>query len=388
MEPSFTKYIIYFAIYIFVIFSSCKKDVINIENRQTNFLEIFDKFWDNMNINYVYWDVDSTNWDNIYKKYSPIFAKLDLSNTNDLNLSFRYFREMTSGLIDSHYYISFNNVAIQYLYVYPSFIRKQQLSTFHYPYSYVKIDTTYFDPKYYIGYDNNSLTNGQPLTVLCGTINSKVLYFSCNAFLLMKSYYSTKKNDVQSTLQYFFDIMANLPPNIKGIIVDVRGNPGGDLTDLNFFVGHFIDKPLHFGYTQSKSGNGRLDFTPWIKAFVNPQLEAKAVNIPIIVLADVNSASLSEDVVMAIHSLPGGIFVGENTWGATGPLTDNEVYNAGQFTINNFLTVKTSSCKFKYLDGIIYEGVGFTPDIFVPYNFNDIIKGKDNQLEKALSLIP
>ncbi|HEY4789475.1 MAG TPA: S41 family peptidase, partial [Bacteroidales bacterium] len=146
-------------------------------------------------------------------------------------------------------------------------------------------------------------------------------------------------------------------------------------------------KPLHFGYTRMKGGNGRLDYTPWINAFVYPEPDAKAIEVPIVILADLNSASLSEAVVMAIKALPNSTFVGETTWGATGPLTDEEVYNDGQFKINDFLTVLTSSCSFKYVDGKIYEGIGFSPDISVPYNSSAISNGKDIQLEKAISIL-
>ena len=210
---------------------------------------------------------------------------------------------------------------------------------------------------------------------------------SCSNFSLAKSFYSTNRNSTQGTLQHFFDKLADLPDNIKGIIVDVRGNQGGYLSDLNFLVGHFIDKPLHFGYTQSKSGSGRLDYIPWIKAFVNPATNSKAIKIPVIVLADMSSASLSEAVVMAIKALPNGTFIGETTGGATGPISANEVYNDGQFEVTNFLNVQTSSSKFKYLDGKIYEGVGFSPDIPVSFNLSAIGSGKDTQLERAISII-
>jgi carboxyl-terminal processing protease len=96
---------------------------------------------------------------------------------------------------------------------------------------------------------------------------------------------------------------------------------------------------------------------------------------------------MSETVIMAIMSLPNGVFVGETTWGATGPITDEDVYDAGQFGIVNFLSVQTSSCKFKYLDGKIYEGKGISPDVYIPYNAMAIGSGKDTQLEKAISLV-
>jgi C-terminal processing protease CtpA/Prc len=279
------------------------------------------------------------------------------------------------------------NNAVDDSIVYPSFERKQNHSDFHYPFLYFKVDTNYLDKGFILGSNNIFSTGGVPLTALAGTINHKILYFGCNSFSLLKSYLSTTQNNVQPVLQYFLDFLKNLSPNIKGIIIDVRSNLGGDLSDLNFLVGHLIEKPLHFGYTQYKSGNGRLDFTPWINAVINPAPNTKPITLPIIALADNTSASLSEAVVMAIHSIPNGVFIGETTWGATGPITAEGVFNAGQFTVSNFLSVQTSSCKFKYLDGKSYEGKGFPPDVYVPFNLSKLQNGKDVQLEKAIDYI-
>jgi carboxyl-terminal processing protease len=229
--------------------ASCQKDYHSIANTPSNFNEIFETFWNKMNTNYVYWDIDTTSWDAMYKKYKPIFAQLDLDNISDIRKSVQYFTDMTKGLIDGHYYISFSNPAIANLFVYPSYDRKKMVAGFHYPYYYFNIDTSYLDSNYSLGHDYNSSFNGQPLTTLSGTIENKILFFSCTNFSLLKSYQSKTKNGVQATLQYFFNTLANLSINIKGIIIDVRGNLGGDLSDLNFLVGHLIDKPLHFGYT-------------------------------------------------------------------------------------------------------------------------------------------
>lgn len=353
----------------------------------TNFSEVYEDFWNKMNTNYVYWDIDTTNWDSVYMKYKPLFAQLDLYNSNDVKKSVEYFKEMTKNLIDNHYYISFQNTSIIDSNINPALTRNQKASSFHYPYSYFKADTTYLDKNYLLGFDNSNSFNGVPLITLSGTINQNILFFSCNHFALFKSYQSNITNGVKPVLQYFFNQLNNLPISIKGIIIDVRSNQGGDLSDLNFFLGRFIDKPLHFGYTQSKSGNGRLDFTPWIKSYINPQPNAKQITIPIIVLADNVSASLSEVAVMAIHLLPKGKFIGETTWGATGPITNEEVFNTGQFTIRNFMFVQTSSCRFKYIDGKIFEGKGFPPDITIPFDMNSLSTGKDTQLEKAISLL-
>lgn len=349
-----------------------------------DFSEIFDAFWIDMNQNYLYWDIDTTDWNATYTKYRPYFEELDLNSQKDVKRSVGYFKQMTSGLIDGHFNIHFLNDAITDSMVYPSLQRKQGLSGFHYPFSYFKVDTNYLDKGFIFGTDNTFSTGGVPLTCLVGTINHSILYFGCNTFNLLKSYTSKKENQVQPVINYFFESLKHLSINIKGIIIDVRSNLGGDVSDLNFMVGQLIGKPLHIGYTQYKSSSGRLDFTPWINTVVNPAPNAKTIALPIIAMADNTSASLSEAVVMAIHSMPNGIFIGETTWGATGPLISEEVYNAGQFTISNFLSVQTSSCKFKYLDGKSYEGKGFPPDINVPFNLSEMQNGRDIQLEKAI----
>src|SRR5262249_34291163 len=152
------------------------------------------------------------------------------------------------------------------------------------------------------------------------------------------------------------------PSGLKGVLLDFRGNPGGSVSDLNFFAGQFIGQPLHFGYARYKSGNGRLDYTPWIDADIQPQGGAQTAQLPIVILADKYSASMAEIITMALHALPQCRIVGETTLGATGPFTANTLYNAGPFTVPGFLSVVTSSAEFKYIDGNRYEGKGFPPD--------------------------
>lgn len=373
--------------FICIFLSSCKKHVSSPStiSAPTSFSQVFDDFWNDMNSNYVYWDIDTTNWDAMYNRYKSIFSQLNLQDNQDVQKSVSYFRQMTSGLIDSHYSISFvpNNIAA--ISLFPSLERKTQSTTFHSPFLYISVDSNYFD-KGYISGEYITSTN-ERMSVTCASINNKALYFNFSHFALQEAYTSAIDNDVKKTIQYFFNQLQQRPRNIKGIIIDVRNNHGGNLVDLNFLVGRFIDKPLHWGYTRYKSGNGRLAYTPWINANILPQPEGKALNIPLIVLADNYSISLSEAVVMAIHALPTGSFIGERTWGATGPITDNAVYNDGQFNVPNFLSVYTSSAAFKYLDGKIYENKGFPPDIPISFNLTALHSGDDPQLDKAISLI-
>ena len=378
-------------VFLFITFTSCHKTVSsgngNTESTVTSFSQVFEQFWNGMNTNYIYWDSDTTNWDAIYAKYKPLFAQLDLNDKNDVQKSVAYFRQMTYGLIDNHFQITFNKPELSGIIIYPAAQHKQSRADYHYPYSYSSVDVRYFDAGYKSVYD--SITNpGTPaLHVTLATIGKSILYFSCNQFSLLNAYQSPAKNEIKPVLDSLFDRLRANSSTIKGVIVDVRNNSGGFLSDLNFLTGHFIDSPLSFGYSCYKNGAGRLDFTPWISAFITPQPGATAVKYPIVVLVDHFTVSMAETIAMAIHALPNGIIIGETTWGATGPLTANEVFNSGQFSIRGFLTVYTSSAKFKYIDGKIYEGIGFSPDIPVAFNEQILNAGRDPQLEKAIQQI-
>jgi len=367
--------------------NSCTKSIENVSRPENyvdgTFSDVFEAFWNGMNNNYVFWDVDTTDWDAMYRRYQPIFAKMNVNDSGDVRKSINYFRLMTQGLVDSHYNLSFAYPGVADSSIDPSYGRK--MDTIHPPVNYGSFVSGYLDRGYVYGIDNATDPNN-PRAALAGTFNKEVLYFYCDEFELKSSYESSANNDVRKALDYFFTKLAN-PAGLKGVIIDVRGNPGGEVTDLNFLLGRMVTSPLTFGYTRYKNGNGRLDYTPWAPAIITPQKGAVSLNIPVIALADAWSASLAELTTMAIHSMPNGKFIGETTWGANGPLGPNQNFNGGQFTAANFVNVYTSSSEFKYLDNNIYEGKGFPPDVAVPFNESYLNQGRDAAFEEAIKAI-
>ena len=378
-------------VFLFIWITSCHKIVssgnLYTDSTVTSFSQVFELFWNGMNTNYIYWDLDTTNWGAIYSKYQPLFEQLDLNNKNDVQKSVAYFRQMTYGLVDNHFQITFNKPELSGIIIFPAAQHKQSSAGYHYPYNYFNVDARYFDAGYKSVYDSVTNRGTSALHVTFATINNSILYFNCNQFSLLNAYQSPVKNEVKPVLDSLFNRLRANTSTMKGVIIDVRNNSGGYLSDLNFLTGHFIDSPLPFGYSCYKSGAGRLDFTPWISAVITPQPGATAVKCPIVVLVDHFTVSMAEAIAMAFHTLPNGTIVGETTWGATGPLTANEVFNSGQFSVPGFLTVYTSSAKFKYIDGNIYENVGFPPDIPIAFNEQVLNAGRDLQLEKAIQQI-
>jgi carboxyl-terminal processing protease len=370
-----------------LLLTACKKDLDNPVTDQppASMSQAFDEFWNELNVNYVYWDIDTTNWDAVYKQYKPIFSGLRIGDTADLAASVGYFRKITDGLTDHHFSIAFTDGILNDSSIFPGEDQWRRDPDFRFSYSYLGSDMHYLDSGYQLGTDYST---GSTLIALSGTIHEDILFFTCNQFLLSAAYQSSASNGVKPVLDYFFARLAS-PAAFRAVIVDLRDNPGGDANDLNFLVGQFIDQPLRVGYTRNKSGNGRLDYTPWVGVEVSPQagVGVGTVTIPLYILADRYSQSMAEIITMALRAMPQCKVVGETTFGATGPFAENALYDDGPFTLPGFMSVTTSSVEFKYVDGKIYEGRGFPPDYPVPYNAQALSLGYDPQLEKVLSLI-
>jgi len=407
------KYIVpVLAVLAIFTFSSCHKEVTATNqtgNTPTgNFSQVFQDFWTQMNNNYVFWSIDTTNWDNMYSIYKPKFESLNLYDSADNIKAYGYFKEMVDGLSDSHYTLFPNGGTIQ-----PAHDRKLKNVAFienmfgTAPYSpsvdgrfyYTNaLDSLYLGDKV-VGVDTTG--SNKDMYAVAGMItNSNTLYFSFSKFALVSEYQGGSAS-IKKVLDYFFKQLTNT--SVTGLIIDVRGNGGGDIADLNFLVGSLIATPLQIGYSRSKNGTGRLDYTPWAPAVVTPRAGAMAFTKPIVVLADGESVSMAELTTMSLKRLSNTTVVGDTTWGANGPLTDNSVFNAGSFNFGNVYTnietgstayygnAYTSSTQFRYIDDKIYEGKGFPPDVDIKQTLTTVFLRNnyidDPQLDKAITLL-
>jgi len=376
---------------LFVFFSlivSCyRNSALSYSYNPQRFKDVFENYWMKMKSNYAYWDLDTINWGAVFNKYDPLFNNLDLNKENDIKKSVSYFRDICKNLLDNHYSINFLNPVLTDSAIFPAYDRKSKLISFHPPYPYWKIDTNYLDKGYLMAKNTDFINNGEALTVLCGTIKHKILYISFNHCSLSESYTSPNGYYIKYALQSYFAMLNNLSDTIKGLIIDVRSNLGGDLNDLNFFAKHFVNHQHLYGYAQYKIGEGIYSYSTWLPALVNPNDNYNNIAKPMIVLADNFSASTAEAFVMFFKTLPNSLLIGENTFGATGAIVEDSSMNCGSFTIPDFMSVQLSSARFKFINNKIYEDIGFPPDVFIPFNSTSIQEGRDLVLEKAISVI-
>ena len=166
--------------------------------------------------------------------------------------------------------------------------------------------------------------------------------------------------------KYADEIVAKSP---KGIILDLRNNPGGyldaavDVSSLFILQGVVVIE-------EGKDGN-RNEYKTTLKP--------KFSNFKVVVLIDGGSASASEIVAGAISDAKKGILIGEKTFGkgSVQDLEDLKDGSALRLTVAHWLTPT----------GKQINGVGISPDIEIKLSDEDVNNGLDPQLQRALEEI-
>lgn len=154
--------------------------------------------------------------------------------------------------------------------------------------------------------------------------------------------------------------------DIKGVIVDVRGNGGGSVAFLEAFWGTFFTDKTQYGYVRYKAGYSRLEYTPWTsfsidRDFANEELK-ETYKKPVALLVNGYSVSCSEISCVISKLLPASAIVGHTTYGGTCGLTDRKIYNGGSFSAEH-LSVYTTTYQFVDNNMESFETKGITPDV-------------------------
>ncbi len=155
----------------------------------------------------------------------------------------------------------------------------------------------------------------------------------------------------------------------KGLVLDLRGNPGGSLNAVVDIARQILPRGL-IVYTEDKYGQ-RDEYS------CDGRNE---LDMPLVVLVNGNSASASEILAGAIKDYGKGVLVGTTTFGKgivqrVLPLTDG---TALKLTISTYYTP----------NGNNIHGVGIEPDVICEFDGDAYYEdGEDNQLEKALEEI-
>ena len=163
-----------------------------------------------------------------------------------------------------------------------------------------------------------------------------------------------------------------------GIIVDLRGNPGGLAAMLMGISGHFIDERRALGVMKMREGE-QLQFN------VNPRrVNARGDRVapfsgPVAILVDALTGSASECFAGGMQSLGRARVFGQPSMGQALPALFARLPNGDVliYAYGDFVTA----------DGTRLEGRGVIPDAIVPLDRGQLLAGRDRPLDAALAWI-
>ncbi len=154
-----------------------------------------------------------------------------------------------------------------------------------------------------------------------------------------------------------------------GIIIDLRGNPGGDPTACEQLAAQFLgEQDILFG-----SFKIRTDV-------IDRRVTGENVySGPLLILIDALSFSGSEYFSSGMQALGRGVVVGERS---PGGLTAMNVTN-----LSNGAVLGYPVAQLLTPDGVVLEGYGVIPDINVTLQREQLLAGIDAQLQAAIDYI-
>jgi carboxyl-terminal processing protease len=166
--------------------------------------------------------------------------------------------------------------------------------------------------------------------------------------------------------------------NMKGIIIDVRWNSGGNSTNAEAVAGRFADQSRVYSYRRQKIGPGKDNYSSWKSSFIEPKGSYQFLK-PVVVLTSRATSSSAEMFVMAMQVLPNVTIVGDTTGGGVGNPIFRELPNGWTYRLSTEMEADAQ--------GRIIEGVGVFPDVPVLTTAADSANGIDRILEKGIDII-
>jgi hypothetical protein len=397
------KKIITIAAILIAICTSCRKEADYMpyigesgDLAYSTYAEQFDYLWKVLNTGYVFWDVDTTDWDAMYDRYFPAFQELDKKyeqvgyvQTEELK---QLYTKVVGGMIDHHMAFRVRNLhpapddQSTYIDIRPANL---ELPTRDYYFESASDENAGIqaflqgiESQYTVETHETSVGYAPELgmSVTYHYILFKLPDGRKIPYLWQSSAAITpiilQNGETAQLLDHYFKAIVETPRSqLAGIILDNRCNRGGYQDDLDYLIGNYLNERTEIMKTRYKEGPGRLEHSVWTPYYIEPNKkyhrDITAENIPYVILCDINSVSMGEIEPMTIKAvLPTSHTVGERTHGGTGPLqpaTSIDLNYGGPFGTSNLSVghyVYTSSFESQ-IGGNVWEGIGLTPDEIV-----------------------
>lgn len=324
---------------ITMLLSSCH----GIEEWDDNPRGNFDALWTILDEHYCFFEEKGVDWDGVYERYSPM-----VSNEMSATELFNVCAEMLDELRDGHTNLSasFNT----------SYYREWWSA---YPQNY----NERLVEQYYLNFNQLSV----------GGIDYAILPQNIGYMR-----YSSFSNDIgEGNLD---NVLAYLS-TCAGLIIDVRDNGGGNITNVETLVSRFITERTLAGYISHKTGPGHDDFSKPYAFYYEPAGEDHIMwGKPVAVLTSRSTYSAANNFVSIMRLLPQVTVVGSTTGGGSGMPFSSELPNGWG--------IRFSACSILDAQGNTTEqGVEPSSGCAVDLDPEQALHGVDTILERAIALL-
>ena len=175
------------------------------------------------------------------------------------------------------------------------------------------------------------------------------------------------------------DMILGALASCDGLVIDVRSNGGGLLTNVEPIVARFITEKIYAGAISHKTGPGHNDFSKPYDYYFSPAPNGRVkFSKPVVVLTNRASFSATNNFVSIMKSLPQVKVVGDVTGGGCGLPFTSEMPNGW--------SVRYSASAITDPSGNLTE-FGVEPDYKVDMTPQEIAEGRDAILEKAFEVL-
>ena len=162
-----------------------------------------------------------------------------------------------------------------------------------------------------------------------------------------------------------------------GLIVDLRGNPGGLAAMITGVAGQVLSEPKLLGTMQMHAVETHFSANPRLSTPDGRRVTPYAG--PVAILVDELSASASECFAGALQSLGRATIFGRQTMGQALPASTKTLANGDvlMYALGDFVTAT----------GRRLEGAGVVPDFAQPLSITALASGRDATLDAALAWV-
>jgi len=180
------------------------------------------------------------------------------------------------------------------------------------------------------------------------------------------------------TLTGALDKIARDFDGLKGFIIDIRDNPGGDDSTAIAIINRFCDRRRVAFHRKTKIGPGKAAFSPVKTWHLHPQGDAQFTG-PIVLLTSDSVFSGGEAFALAIKQLPYVTIVGDHTNGIFSYQLEKKLPNGWEYCLSYQVYLSA--------DHVCYEGKGVPPDVELLNKKADIASGVDPLITRAFEVL-